>query len=560
MTQLTADNSIKQAIPLTEFVDSVFAELSSHDNKWNPHVEDYGYYDNPDCWKDTVIPLAVRLYKLAQTDITVYWWLLRQMSVIDSCKDGKKFFGKSNVYEALSIIGLERSGFILENSVSEHVDELYEALKAKDLDTFRSYMPFEKGGALIYNICRVLKRIGDVRNIYEDTLTHTKGDALGKLFLLFRRYYQYFAETYEDEQRSCDGMTKNVFLALYQTQFREDKNDFFDVADWIGKLWMKSLMLICLKDKNRMPQSVHDVMNDVFQEGEDAKLFKSLENDFKDYDFEALDKAEGGWLAMEKYGFIWEDVFNKEWKKSLPPFSCKIVDGKRRPVVKGRERRDNCNIYLKSENAIPLAELLKHRNGSAKPFELIIVDNIADNESIRGNTSTNDDVCPIEVVSAEGQATSEETINQRARRLIGDLLPVLHNHLKSGCKLEKLEKFFDAILTDEYKPGNEQAAQEFLVKKLFNISSKYEYQGLKVIVFCRIVGYLLSEKVGILTGEPTPIAEKLQPFLTRTNVPNGQQDPNAIENLRSYIQKAKSGEKKPPGMFLINKVLRIKES
>ena len=70
------------AVPLTEFVDSVFAELSSHDNKWNPHEEGYGYYDNPDCLKDTLIPLAKRLYELAQVDDKVYWWLLQLMSQV----------------------------------------------------------------------------------------------------------------------------------------------------------------------------------------------------------------------------------------------------------------------------------------------------------------------------------------------------------------------------------------------------------------------------------------------------------------------------------------------
>ena len=70
----------KQVTPLIEFVDSVFAELSSHTNEWNPHEEGYGYYDNPDCLKDTLIPLAKRLYELAQVDDKVYWWLLQLMS------------------------------------------------------------------------------------------------------------------------------------------------------------------------------------------------------------------------------------------------------------------------------------------------------------------------------------------------------------------------------------------------------------------------------------------------------------------------------------------------
>lgn len=406
------NKDIAQVVPLTEFLDTVFAELSSHDNKWNPYEEGYGYFDNPDCWRETFIPFVVRLNKLAQTNITVYWWLLRQMSEIKVCKDGKKFLGKCDVFKTLLKIGLEQSGFILKNGLLDHVDELYEALKAKDLDAFINYMPFESNAAIIYSICRVLNRVGDVRNIYEDTMSHTEGNALGKLFLLFKRSYQYFARAYEDEPRSCDGMAKNIFLALYQTQFRIDKNVFSGVADRIGDLWVKSLMLTYLNDKDQIPQSVCGVMYDIFQKGEAAKVFKSLKNDFENYGPEAMVTSERGWLEMEKYSFIWKDVLDHEWRKPMPPFSCKIV-GVRRRIVRGSERRDNCDTYIKSENAIPQIELLKHQNGGAKPFELIIVDNIAGNELTVKDASTNDDVnCPVDAVLAENQPVIEEIINR----------------------------------------------------------------------------------------------------------------------------------------------------
>lgn len=180
-------------------------------------------------------------------------------------------------------------------------------------------------------------------------------------------------------------------------------------------------------------------------------------------------------------------------------------------------------------------------------------------QTVDVDTNKDDGNCPIEVVSEESKLAIEETINQKARRLVGDLLPILHNQLNSGYSQKKISNFFNDILIKERRSIPEQEAQKTIVRKLFNNRSKYEYQGLKVIVFCRIVGYLLSEKVGILTGDPNPIAEKLQPYLTRTNVQNGE-DPNAIENLRTYIQKAKLGVIEPPGKSLIDKVLSIKES
>ena len=103
MTDSIVDNNRNVPItPLSEFVDSVFAELSSHSNEWNEYLEGYGYFDNPDCWKNTLIPLAIRLYELSQTDDMVYWWLLQLMSSIYVCKDGKLDLRKRKVFEILS--------------------------------------------------------------------------------------------------------------------------------------------------------------------------------------------------------------------------------------------------------------------------------------------------------------------------------------------------------------------------------------------------------------------------------------------------------------------------
>lgn len=370
MTDSIVDNNRNVPItPLSEFVDSVFAELSSHSNEWNEYLEGYGYFDNPDCWKNTLIPLAIRLYELAQTDDMVYWWLLQLMSSIDVCKDGELDLRKRKVFEILSKLDPKHSSLILGKSVPEHYNELHEALRTNALDVFRNYLTIEEENSILYNIYRVLKRIEDIRNIYEETMSYSKGDALGKLFLLFKRYYRYFAEAYKNTQRSCDGMAKNVFLALYQTQFRHDKNDFCDVADIIGGLWERSLMLTYIKDKDQMPLSVSNIMYNVFQEGGDAEVFKSLDDGFRDRinekRREAFVNEEGGWLEFEKYGFIWKYVLDNEWKKTLPPFSCRCLNKRRsvrRPVQRNgnMERsnvQDNCVPYLDSKNAIPMEEL-----------------------------------------------------------------------------------------------------------------------------------------------------------------------------------------------------------
>lgn len=357
---MTDNNGDVPIMPLAEFVDTVFAELSSHDNKWNQHIEGFGYYDDPACWKDTIIPLVVRLYKLAQTDIAVYWWLLQQMSRVDVCKDGKEFLEKSDLYSCLLNLDSSRSRFILENSLLEHVDELHEALKANNLDAFRSFMHVEDENAIICIICRVLKRVEDVRKIYEKTLSNTEGEALRLLFSLFWRYIVYFYEAYNKDQRSCDGVVTNVLIALYQTQFRWNKGDFCMVADEIGRLWVKSLMLVYFKDKDNMPKSVSELMLNTLQSG-DAKEFESLNNALNDCltekRKEALAKDIGGWMEMEKYATIWESVFKDKSKKVQSPFSKENVNRKHRLPVMMRNRY--CfKTYIESGNGIPLTELI----------------------------------------------------------------------------------------------------------------------------------------------------------------------------------------------------------
>lgn len=552
MTNSLADNNSNVPVtPLSVFVDSVFSELSSHTNEWNVYLEGYGYFDSPDCWNNTLIPLAIRLYELAQTDDMVYFWLLQLMSQIDICKDRKEDFRKKDVFDVLSQLNLKHRTIILEKTVQNHAEELQKALDENVLDAFRSMLPIIDDDETIYNIGRVLKRAIDVRDIYERTVTYTKGDALGILFVLFRQFYYYFADAYEENHRASDGMAKNVFLALYQTQYRVDKNDFCDIADYIGNLWISGLILAYHYHNTQMPLAVRDILLDVLQ-GQNTidkhgELYDELDNCDTEKQKEKLIEKYGGWLKLESYGFICR-VLNEEHKMIIPPFSCKRTDVRhvRRVRVSGNTEhrklhyQDNCYPYLESKNAVSLEELLKLRKDVPRLFEL------------EKKAS-----CFNGCVDEGSQVVIEETINEKARRLIGDLLPKLYDHLNSGQTPKKLNMFFDDILINKRKPINEQLAQENIVKRLFNNRSKYEYHGLKVIVFCRIIGYLLSKKVSVLTGDPKPIAEKLQPFLTRTNVQNGK-DSNSVENLRSYIDKAKTGEIDPPGKSFIDIVLGLK--
>lgn len=153
----------------------------------------------------------------------------------------------------------------------------------------------------------------------------------------------------------------------------------------------------------------------------------------------------------------------------------------------------------------------------------------------------------------EPKTVVEENNNQKARRLIGELLLKLEKNNKMGCSIKKWEKFFDDILIKEWKEfSNEKGSQKAIVDALFQNRSKYEYKGLKLLVFCRILGYLQNLNTGMLVGEPQSIAKVLQPCLTKH-----KDDPNSTDNLRTYIQKAKDGAE-PPGKDLIKIVLGIK--
>ena len=368
MTNSIVDNNGNVPItPFSEFVDSVFTELNSPANEWYADLREYGYYYKPTYWENTLIPLAVRLYELAQNDDAIYWWLIREMSQVDLCKASKEDFRKREVFDVLLQLKPEHRRIILDNSVPKHAEELQKALENDDLETFRSLLPLIADDNTIYNIGRVLKRVDEVRDIFERTLHNTKGESLGRMFVLFREFYYYFAGEYKYNNRYCDGLANNVFLALYQTQYREDKIDFCEVAIEIGELWVKNLILTYFLSKDHMPKSVSDVLYNILQ-SQSAYVLHDLKEELTFCDNEehsdALKKRVGGCLDFEKYTATFK-VFDQEWRKTLPPFSCRCHNGKRRVRilaqkdgnVERRNTQDNCVPYIDSKNAIPKEDL-----------------------------------------------------------------------------------------------------------------------------------------------------------------------------------------------------------
>lgn len=361
MTQPTNNNQIA---PLTKFVDSVFTEL----NHWET---EYSYFDCKDLanWKNTLIPLAVNLYELAQTDDAVFWWLLQLMSHVDVCKDRKEDLRKSDVFAVLSKLKQEHQKIILEKCLPTCAEKLQKALENDEQDAFKRILPVIDENDAFYSIGRLLKRVEEVRDIYEKTISHTKGDSLGRLFVLFRRYYEYFANSYDNNQRSCDGMAKNIFLALYQTQYREDNNEFCEVTYNIGELWVRGLVLAYHNYNTQMPPVASDIVLDTLQK-QDEEFHKALSNCFSEKQIVSLMEEYGGWLELEEYGFIYNvlQVSKEVRSDTTPPFSCLCTDKKKKRKricgnVEHRDNRekihyqDNYIPYIDSINAIPMEEL-----------------------------------------------------------------------------------------------------------------------------------------------------------------------------------------------------------
>ena len=246
---------------------------------------------------------------------------------------------------------------------------LQKALENDEQDAFKRILPVIDENDVFYSIGRLLKRVEEVRDIYEKTMSHTKGDSLGRLFVLFRRYYEYFANSYDNNHRFCDGIAKNIFLALYQTQYRDDNNEFCEVTHEIGELWVRGLVLAYHNYKTQMPPAVSDKVLEIIQK-QYKEFCDALDNRLTEKQIASLMEEYGGWLELEEYGFIYNvlQVSKEVRSKTTPPFSCLCTDKKKKRKrisgnVEHRDNRekihykDNYVPYIDSNNAIPIEDL-----------------------------------------------------------------------------------------------------------------------------------------------------------------------------------------------------------
>ena len=324
MTQPTTDNSNKHATPLTEFVGSIFTELNT---KWDT-ADDNHCQGNPYCWKDALIPIFVRLYQIAKTDNTVYWWILQCMSKVDLFKDGNEDIRKSDVFFILSELDAVQSKTILENSGLNHYAVLQTALENEDLASFRTYMPQMKENNVVYDIANVLKRLKEVRDIYEKALAETEGDDLGRFFYLVRKYMYYFRHSYDSHRRACDGMMYNVLLDVFFTQYREDKELFCDTMTDIGDLWVRSIALASMWHKDQIPQSAGQLLHELLRNYCEEE-YDDLQGEYENCDTEeqklSLMNRRGGCLDIEKYTSYASSESIFKYERAFPPFSCERV-------------------------------------------------------------------------------------------------------------------------------------------------------------------------------------------------------------------------------------------
>ncbi len=318
MTQQTIDNSIKQAVPLLEFVDSVFCELKS----WQS--EDSSYYSSKKSWNDTLIPLAVRLYELAKDNDEICWWLLQKMSRIELCKDGREF-RKTDLFDVLTRLkqDSDRLRMMLKNCQLNDAEELQQAIEEGDINSFRNTLSQTDG--LVFDVGRVLRRAMAISDIYKSTVGREGMETMAELFWLIRRSLLYFAKS---SHRSCDGMAYNLFVALNISMYREYAIDFCDLLTQTGSLWVDSLMTNYFSSKDQYPQAVSQAVYKTLH-GQYPYGFNTLKEKYDRCDNDEqkalLNQEHDGCLKLEKYSFVY-DVLESgpffpppfDWKKWRP--------------------------------------------------------------------------------------------------------------------------------------------------------------------------------------------------------------------------------------------------
>lgn len=353
MPQQTSKD-IAQAVPLTEFVDSVFVELERWESEDSPC-----YYSAKKRWNDTLIPLAVHVYELAKSNDEIFWWLLQKMSRIELCKDGREF-RKTDLFDVLTRLKHEpdRLKMVLKNCQLSNVEDLQIAIEEGDINSFRSTLNQTDG--CIFDVGRVLRRTMAIGDIYKSTVNKEGIETLAALFWLIRRSLLYFAES---SHRSCDGMAYTLFVALNISMYREYAIDFCDLLTQIGSLWVDSLMMNYLSDKDQYPQAVsqavYKTLHDQYSYGFD-KLKEKYDYCDNDEQVALLREEHDGCLKLEEYSFVYVVLESGpffpppfDWKKWRPG-GVRIM--KRRP----EEYRYPITDHLLSD-WIPMEELVALR-------------------------------------------------------------------------------------------------------------------------------------------------------------------------------------------------------
>ena len=270
MTRLTDTSKRKvdseDGLSLVEFVDLIFNELA---NKWKfkrARTIDYSSVLCSVYWQEKIIPCVTELNDMAQTDSTLFEFLVAFLSQFDIGKDSSKDFGTLQIFYSLKSLKTWQSKIILSRieGVSEQdVSKLQRLLEDNDFENFRKVLLSMKKFHSIIDCCGVLSRFNSLRSIYASIIKHHDTDSLGKLFLLIEQYIQYFSFSYDDSNRLCDGIIYDILCILDKTRRRKYGDDFCEVAMYIGECCISGLILFYCIYKNQMPIGIRDVFTDI---------------------------------------------------------------------------------------------------------------------------------------------------------------------------------------------------------------------------------------------------------------------------------------------------------
>lgn len=535
MTQLTADNSNKQAISLTEFVDSVFVEL--HNKR---KTEENGV-EYPNCWKDTLIPLFAKIHEISQSDASVFWWLIQTMSRMDIFQDPRDFITR-HVYDVLSTIKPSQSKIVLEHieGISEQdVKLLHDLLCNNNLDDFRKLFRANNYSS-IFDVCRVLMRLQNVHILFSKAASKGKEDSLAILFYFFQQCKNYFLNAYERYGRSCDGMMYNIFLALDNTQYYVDNELFCRLSKEIGdflKQYIFFIHLTCQDMPNGVDQVICNVLNGTGEYDGLSSRYKDCDiNDQKILFFE----EKIAFLKPNDSKLLYQ-LMKENRQKITSPFWHLTVQKKKRKRISGRSSQDGSSPSIESsyyqltkDDSIPVEKL------SDISLNKLLISFIED----EGNGSRN---------GGNGLKNNEEI-----RETISTLIPAISLYKKNKYTEQTFIDFFDAILINPLKDKTEEADRDRIVSELLSHKGSFLFNRIKANVFCLIIGHLIRKD--FLCDKPNDIAKELMPHLI---FPKEKNEDVVCDTIRSYIQNAKKKKGKdddrvpmPPGIQLIDSVLK----